>query len=221
MNPIIVQTSKNVTLLGAGQASKAQLDTALAIAPYLIAADGGAELAQNYGRTPKKVIGDFDSIDKDILAQIPENRRFKISEQDSTDFEKCLRSVSAPLILGVGFLGRRLDHQLAALNALVRFAAKPCVLIGEHDVVFQLSGPIRLQLAPGSRLSLFALRPVQGVSSGLEWPVDGMKFQPGEQTGTSNRVQSGPVTLDFANPGMLVILPVAALGAVVDALGER
>jgi thiamine pyrophosphokinase len=45
-----------------------------------------------------------------------------LPEQDTTDFEKCLYSVAAPLLLGVGFLGGRADHHLAAMNVLVRYA---------------------------------------------------------------------------------------------------
>jgi thiamine pyrophosphokinase len=220
MSNIIVQTSKNVTLVGAGRAGKGILRAALVHAPYLVAADGGAELVLNYGKTPKKVIGDFDSIPKAVLAKIPVSRQHRIAEQDSTDFEKCLRSIRAPLILGVGFLGRRLDHQLAALSALVRNAASPCVLLGKKDVVFHLHGAMALDLEPGSRLSLFPLRAVRGTSQGLEWPIDGLEFAPGGRIGTSNRVLQGPVRLAFDGPGMLVILPRAALGTVVDAFGS-
>ncbi len=218
MRDIIVQTSKNVTLVGAGQASKGQLSTALEFAPYLVAADGGAELALNYGMTPKKVIGDFDSIDKALLRNIPESRQFYLAEQDSTDFDKCLRHIDAPLILGVGFLGRRLDHQLAALNSLVRHDRQKCVLLGEDDLVLALKGPIELVLEPGSRLSLFPLQATQGTSAGLEWPIAGLKFAPGGPIGTSNRATNGLVRLEFFEPGMLLILPTQALRAVVASL---
>jgi len=221
MGGIIVQTSKNVTLAGAGEASKGLLATALGFAPYLIAADGGAELALNYGRTPKNVIGDFDSIDRAALRRIPANRRLRITEQDSTDFEKCLQRIKAPLILGVGFLGRRLDHQLAALHSLLRHPAQNCVLLSDHDLILALHRPLDLALEPGTRLSLFPMLATAGKSKGLEWPVDGINFAPGTRIGTSNRVTDGPVRLDFSKPGMLLILPPAALGAVVAALGGQ
>ncbi len=221
MNPIIVRTSKNVTLLGAGEASKALLATALKFAPYLVAADGGAEMALNCGETPKKVIGDFDSLSRATLAQIPVERQHKITEQDSTDFEKCLSRIVSPLILGVGFLGGRVDHQLAAFHALVRNTISPCVLIGEHDLVFHLAGSIELDLKPGSRISLFPMRSVQGCSSGIKWPTKGIEFSPDKKIGTSNQVLDGPVQLNFPDPGMLVILPPEALIPVVHALLAR
>ena len=86
MKDSIVQTSENVTLVGASKANKGVLADALAIAPYLVAADGGAKMLLKCGKTPKKVIGDFDSISSDTMRKIPEDRLFRIFEQESTDF---------------------------------------------------------------------------------------------------------------------------------------
>ncbi|MEE9387579.1 MAG: thiamine diphosphokinase [Paracoccaceae bacterium] len=213
----IVQTSKNVTLIGAGDVNKGQLDAALEFAPYVIAADGGAQMALNYGIPPEKVIGDFDSVDKKALAKIPKNNQIHVSEQDSTDFDKCLRLVLAPLFLGVGFLGGRVDHQLAAFSSLIKHTGSRCILIGAEDLVFHVPRQIDLTLRPGSRLSLFPMMAVSGVSTGLHWPIEGLQFSPGVQIGTSNRVTDGPVSLQFAGRGMLVIVPRDALGAVVAA----
>ncbi len=218
MKDVIVQTSKCVTLVGAGDASKGQLVVAQRFAPYLIAADGGAQLVLNCGITPKKVIGDFDSIDKQVLDQIPESNRIFIAEQESTDFEKCLRTVRAPLILGIGFLGARLDHQLAALSALYQCRHSPCVLIGPDDLVFHLAGKLSLDLPLGSRISLFPMAPVRGNASGLKWPITDLLLSPVGKTAVSNQVTIGKVHLDIPEPGILVILPVAALSVVCAAL---
>lgn len=214
----IVQTSENVTLVGASKANKGILADALAIAPYLVAADGGAELLLKCGESPKKVIGDFDSISPETLKQFPKDRLFRISEQESTDFDKCLRHIDSPLILGIGFLGGRADHQLAAFNALVCHPTKPCILINKHDVIFHLPPRIEMMLAPGSRLSLFPMAPISGHSIGLKWPITGLKFAPNGKIGTSNIVSENQVRLDMESPGMLAILPRAALHAVVAAL---
>jgi len=214
----IVQTSQNVTLVGAGQASKADLDIALAFAPYLIAADGGAEMVLNYGNTPKKVIGDFDSINRGVLAKIPPADQHHVSEQDSTDFEKCLTGVIAPLILGVGFLGARLDHQLSGLNVLVRHIGSPCILIGEQDLIFHLNTEISLQLEIGTRVSLFPMATVHCQSKGLEWPVDQLEMAPSGAISISNGAAETTIWLRPAGPGLLVVLPKACLPAVIRAL---
>ena len=70
----------------------------------------------------------------------------------------------------------------------------------------------------GTRLSLFPMAPVTGRSTGLRWPVDGIGLAPNGHVGTSNQALGGPVTLSFDGPGMLVILPLVALGQVVRIL---
>ena len=124
---------------------------------------------------------------------------------------------NAPLMLAVGFTGGRLDHELAAYSALLRFASKSCIIIGPRDLVFHAPPELRLDLKPGSRLALFPLAPVTGRSEGLLWPIDGLDFAAGGRLGTSNTV-TGPVRLQMDAPGMLVILPRAALRAAIDGL---
>lgn len=176
----------------------------------VVAADGGAAVLTESGRIPDAVIGDFDSLDKATKAKIPSDRLFAIREQDSTDFDKALRNVQAPLVLGAGFLGGRLDHQLAVLNVLVRRREQACILLGVHEVVFHAPRQMRLPVLPGDVVSLFPMRPVTGRSTGLEWPIDGLRLQPDDRVGTSNRALSD-VELQMDGPGLLVMVPRAAL----------
>ena len=221
MSECIVETTENVTLIGAGPVNKGILADAVRFAPYLVAADGGAELAQKYGKTPKKVIGDLDSLDRATLAQFPPGTVHRIDEQNSTDFDKCLRNISAPLILGVGFIGGRVDHQLAAFHSIMRHNDRNCVLLGPEDVVFHARSALTLDLEPDTRVSLFPLARVSGTSTGLKWPIDGLEFAPGELIGTSNCSTGHRVTLEVGGPGMLVIVPRVALGRVVGALHAK
>lgn len=154
----------------------------------------------------------------DTLKQFSDDQLFKIPDQDTTDFEKCLSNIESPLILGVGFMGRRVDHQLAAFNALVRYPDKRCVLINKFDIVFHLPKSIDLTLKPGSRFSLFPMSPVSGRSTGLKWPINGLHFAPDAKIGTSNEVTEPNVHLEMENTGMLAIMPRAALPAAVSAL---
>ena len=199
-----------MTLIGGGDLLSADLEEALSFAPTLVAADGGAARAMAAGHMPDCVIGDFDSLSDEEIRAIPADRRHPVDEQDSTDFEKCLIRIRAPLVLCVGFLGRRVDHQLAAMSALISRPSPPAILIGEKDVVFHAPETLELDLPVGSRLSLFPMSRVRGRSEGLEWPIDGLAFAPDGRIGTSNRV-TGPVRLSFDGPGMLAIMPRAAL----------
>ena len=218
MTSLIVQTNEMVTLLGGGQMTPGDLQAALAHAPFLVAADGGADRALAAGLMPEAVIGDFDSLSEAARQAIPDARLHEIAEQETTDFDKCLRLVEAPLMLGVGFMGKRLDHKLAALAGLVRAPGRRCILIGPNDIAFLCPPELRIALDPGSRFSLFPMGPVRGASRGLTWPIDGIDFLPGGRLGTSNRVEGGVVELTMEAPLMLVILPRAALGAAISAL---
>lgn len=221
MNNILAQHPVGVTLLGRGDVRAGDLAEALRLAPALVAVDGGARVALELGYAPAAVIGDMDSFSPAQRAALPAGVLHQIDEQESTDFDKALRSVAAPVVLGVGFLGRRADHQMANFNALIRRANQRCILIGEHDVVLAAPRAITLDLPIGSRVSLFPLAPVNGRSQGLYWPIDGLAMAPDGVIGTSNRVVSdpaGPVRLEFSAPGMLVILPRAALAAALDGL---
>lgn len=208
-------------MLGGGKVRPDELTESLKHCPFLVAADGGATFAVSMGHIPEAVVGDMDSLPDEVAAAIPADRIHAIAEQDSTDFDKALRSISAPLVLGVGFLGGRVDHQLANLNVLVRRAETACILLGRRDVIFAAPRRLRLDLQGGSRVSLFPMSPVQGRSKGLQWPIDGLEMAPGARIGTSNRVcegHSGPVDMKFDGPGMLVILPRAALRQAISAL---
>jgi thiamine pyrophosphokinase len=62
------------------------------------------------------------------------------------------------------------------------------------------------------------MAPVTGRSTGLEWPIDGIRFAPDGMIGTSNRVDAPRVSLTFDGPGMLVIVPRRRLDAAIKAL---
>lgn len=214
---MIVHDNEPITLIGGAEVTKHALDRSIALAPHIVAADGGADAALIHGVMPKAVIGDFDSISPSALATIPKENLYKIAEQESTDFDKCLRNIAAPLIIGVGFSGARLDHQLAAYNTLVRNPHQRCILLGAEELVFLAPPSLHLDLAANCTVSLFPMGAVEGVSDGLRWPIGGLNFSPDGRVGTSNQA-TGPIHLSLTAPKMLVILPQDTLGLVTEAL---
>ena len=202
----IVHGQGPITLIGGGEATQQDLSEARALAPTCVAADGGAALAVTAGVPLAALIGDLDSTPPEVLAQVPQDKRHLIAEQQSTDFDKALSRIDAPLVLGVGFTGARLDHQLAAFNTLAAFAHRPCILLGALEIILLAPPRITLPTAAGDVVSLMPLAPVRGTSSGLLWPIEGLEFAPGGQIGTSNQA-TGPVELTMEGPDMLLILP--------------
>lgn len=215
----VFRTTGPVTLVGGGPFDASQLAAALVLAPQAVAADGGGDVPLPNGGQYLAVIGDMDSLGDPERLSKAGVLVHALYEQDSTDLEKCLYSVEAPLFLGVGFLGGRIDHELAALSALARNPDKRVVLVGAQDLCFLCPPEFTIDLPAETRVSLFPMGPVTGVeSAGLDWPVDGLAFEPGGQIGTSNAATGGPVRVGFDAPRMLVILPVHLLEAVAERL---
>lgn len=215
----IVHSSTPVTLIGGAPLETGDLTEALTIAPTCVAADGGAQAALAHNIIPTAVIGDFDSVDRNTLDQIPADRLHKISEQNSTDFDKALRHIASPVVIAVGFAGGRLDHQLATFHGLLRHAQRACIIVYPTEIVFHCPPTITLPLQAGETVSLFPLAHVTGQSTGLQWPIDALEFTPGRFIGTSNR-STGAVTLKMDGAGMLCILPRRYLGDVTRALAQ-
>lgn len=217
MIDMIVSSLTPLTLVGGGEACVGDLNEALTIAPTCVAADAGALLALKAGVPLAALIGDFDSISETALAQIPKDRQFKIDEQDTTDFDKALRNLDTPLVIGVGFCGGRLDHQLAVLHSLVRYAHRRCILVAQSQIVLLAPPELEVATVPGDVVSIFPLGPTQGRSDGLEWPIDGLDLNPLSQIGTSNRAL-GPARLEMDEPNAILMLPRRIIRQVAEAL---
>ncbi|MEM1075126.1 MAG: thiamine diphosphokinase [Pseudomonadota bacterium] len=217
MKPKIVEVDHPLTLLGGARARIDDLTLALALAPTCVAADSGAHLALEAGVDLAAVIGDMDSLSDAARGKIPVDRIHYIAEQDSTDFDKALRTVAAPLVVAVGFTGGQIDHALAALETLVRRCDRAVVLLGRRDVVFLCPRRFLLPMDADTRVSLFPMAAVSGTSQGLYWPIDGIRFAPGQRSGTSNK-STGDIKIEVDAPDMLCILPRRFIQPVVSML---
>lgn len=216
----IVHTPLFMTLLGGAPTHFRHVIQSLKRAPILVCADGGAELAVEHDLHPEAVIGDMDSLSADAKAKLDPKVVHHIAEQDSTDFEKCLRSVRTPAILAHGFTGGRMDHELAACTALVRHPEHRCILMGEEDLCFLAPSEFDIELPVGTRFSLFPMGEVSGSSEGLKYPIDGLVMSPATRGGTSNEV-TGPVRVRVNTRVMLVLLPVEYVDEVLRALVSK
>lgn len=203
----ILPLKSGVTLLGGGQFSAQDLDEALTLAPNLIGVDGGANEAIALGHDLLAISGDLDSVSAAALAAVDPEIVIETPDQNRTDFDKALDLADAPIVLCVGFTGKRMDHQLACYSILVRQARRPAILIGAEDICFHLSHDVELDLPKGTRVSLFPMARVVAHGTGLRWPVKGLEFAPWGMFGTSNQVVDSPVRLSAEGAGLLVILP--------------
>ena len=207
----------NVTLIGNGPFDKRDLNLSKTLAPFIVAADGGANALHHTSIKAEAIIGDMDSVSKETIKHYPMAKRYKIKCQDTTDFEKCLGLIKAPKLLGVGFLEGRLDHQLANLSALVKFPNQKCILIGLTDICFLCPEEFSISLPIKTAISIYPMGATSGSSKGLKYPIDNCNLDPSRKVGTSNEVIS-KVKLQFKERLILIILSKKYLTNVLEVL---
>jgi thiamine pyrophosphokinase len=155
------------------------------------------------------VVGDLDSLSDHARATFGD-RLHHIAEQSTTDFEKTLNRIDAPMIIAVGFTGGRMDHVLAVLNVLARHVSRAVVLLDEVDLCFAAaSGETRIAPPIGTRMSLMPLAACNVTATGLRWPFADQDMHPARFISSSNEV-AGPVTVQTDGP-LLITLPAAHL----------
>ena len=211
-----------VTVIGGAGISQRDLMQCLKRSSKLISADGGTNYLIGKGIVPNLIIGDLDSLSNKVFWKDCGAKLVRITEQETTDFEKCIYSCNALYYLCLGFVGRRTDHFLSVCSTLVKFGNKGLIVIGSHDIILHIPKSIELVLPLGTRVSLFPMKCLIGVSSrGLKWPISGIKFDPSTFVGISNRTSKNVVNVEISDFGMLMILPRGCLNAVFNYLSER
>ena len=178
--------NETVILVGGSKVSLNLLKPISHLHP-IFAADSGANILVSEKIDFRAVIGDMDSIDKDILKN-PDIENIPIADQNSTDLEKCLSQVSAEIFIGFGFLDLRLDHTLASLTAICKNnSANVIILVGELDTVIWVKGEWSCDMPVGTRLSIWPLsNQIFLDSSGLKYSLKNLKMDPISLIGTSN-----------------------------------
>ena len=213
MNRDFVHKSVITLLIGAGPTSKEMILSSAVYASSFVAADGGFNAATDAGLDVALVVGDMDSQSTPFGSQ----NFLEMKEQDTTDFEKCLQVCDAEVFLGVGFLGGRLDHQMAAFSALLR-DKRAIILMDACQLVFIVPPEFHLNLEHGTEVAFYPLVGLRADALGLQWPLDDDEMAPGELISTSNKVDGTFIKLKVNRHGLLAILPVGCLEPVLKAL---
>ena len=208
-NDLIVSSEHTVCLVGGARVDADLISLMLPMVARFIAVDRGADTLIAAGITPAAVIGDLDSISDDARAALGAVLHH-IPEQDTTDFEKALSRVAAPMVVALGFTGGRMDHTLAVLNVLARFADRAVILADGTDVCFLAKqGTTLVTAPPGTRMSLMPLAECRVSVTGLRWSFTDRVMHPVGFISSSNEV-AGDVRVQTDGP-VLITLPLAFL----------
>lgn len=185
-------------ILAGGELEPTERLRALAAeADLVIAADGGLRHARALGVTPARIVGDFDSVDAEVLAAWPDLPRERHPEEkDDLDLELAIaaaRAAGAERLRLVGTLGGRFDQSLAALLIAARLRAEGLrvALDSGAEEVRLLGADDRSGIvAPaGTRFSLLALGDGARVSvAGARYELERAPLPLGVGLGLSNAV---------------------------------
>ena len=182
---------------------------------YRIAADGGARHLEALGLTPDVIVGDLDSIDPSLLAQL-RGQGAAVEKhpaaKDATDLELALeRAVrdGAREILLFGAVGGRLDQTLANLLILAQQNwTVPLAIVEGDQLARVLRGrqSVTLTGPTGGYVSAVALsEEVTGVTyQGLEYPLENATLRLGSTRGVSNTLASSPAQISIESGILLV-----------------
>ena len=177
-------------------------------ADRIVCADGGANNLVDIDITPDLILGDLDSILPDTLRHFKDVEVIKESDENGTDTMKLInyelsQGVDELNLLGV--TGGRIDHTLANLSLLTRYAdlVKLSIIDSFSDILF-IKDSISFESLIGRKLSLMALGGNSSVTTkGLKWELDdeSLLFSP---FGISNEVAFSPVTIEVEGNGVFL-----------------
>lgn len=214
------QFDSPVLLVGGGEIEWELLKQQRVAGYPIVGVDGGANRLKENGIVPDLLIGDLDSVaDRDSYSK--QTEIIEISEQDTTDFEKSLYSIDAPLFIAFGFWGGRLDHSLAALHVLTKYRSqKSILLVDQIDMMLVPGGNFSMALPKNSRISIYPLEPTTfQASQGLKYPLTGLTLKAGDAVGVSNETTSEEVEITpspDSSDNYAVIIPNRFLSSLIQ-----
>ncbi len=177
----------------------------------MICADGGANSAFCLGFTPDYIVGDFDSIKKEVLKKFETNSEIiHYARQNDTDLEKALklairkRFESAVII---GATGDRLDHSLCNVGILLKYFGKiELKLVHEKSVAYLRRGEYCFDSLPGEVVSIYAFDEVTKIKSkGLKYPLKNVPLPFGQKESTSNVATGKNVCLEISEGKAMIV----------------
>ncbi len=178
---------------------------------YVIAADGGWQLALQMGVTPSMLVADFDSLG---IPSIPDGVELITlpTEKDVTDTAEAMRlayEAGYRSFLLLGCTGGRLDHQQATLAVAADYAQRGCevMLADEQNEIHLLTpGSYVYPACPDEKVSLFAFGgELTGLFvEGLKYPIADYTLSPFDALCVSNEWAEEDASISFQS-GLLML----------------
>ncbi|MCL2492114.1 MAG: thiamine diphosphokinase [Coriobacteriia bacterium] len=178
-----------------------QFDSDLLVAespdlPLVVAVDEGIDRSMELELVPDIAVGDFDSVSAAGLSWIEEyGDTIKVfqaeREKDFSDLDLALRicrdkGIARAMLFG--FIGGKLDHQLAVLGVCARYAPDFAITLNDADeTIVLITSGLSTEIEAGREFSVMALESVASVSiMNAFYPLDHHSLKPLSDLGLSN-----------------------------------
>jgi len=188
------------------------LARAVRAATLFICADGGANVAREYGLTPAAIVGDLDSARPETLVHFKHIPVHRDPDTERTDTEKAIEFVleRGPFakVTIFGASEGRLDHVLGHLGLLRKYHARTRLELEDaHGRAYVARKEARLELPPGTVVSFFAVGgPAEGVTTeNLRFALHNRTLALGAQDSISNVVERSPAVIRIGTGEILIV----------------
>lgn len=183
----------------------------------IIAVDKGLETLDETQIKPDYIIGDFDSINREVLKNF-ENSDIPIEylnpEKDFTDTHMGLKlaiDIKSNNITILGATGTRIDHLLANINVLKEALDQNinAKMIDENNTIFLINKNTKLPLNKNYKyVSIIPLTSkLEGVDlKGFKYELDNATLEIGESIGVSNEQTAKETTINIKKGIAIIIL---------------
>jgi thiamine pyrophosphokinase len=177
----------------------------------VVAADGAGSKLFKIALVPHVVIGDLDSVGEGMRARLADEgvEVIHLESQEENDLEKSLlwlidQGYESVTVIGAG--GGMTDHALNNFSVLAKLARR--LRISVRDVLsigYLLPDAIRIEAAPGERISLIPLPSARLTTTGLAWELRSELLAIGVREGASNRAAGEYVEITVEEGLVLVM----------------
>lgn len=207
---------KVLIISGGNPPSKELLNGEITEDTFIIAADSGANCLYDYNIKPNLLVGDFDSINKEVFDYFKKSKciiDIYPIEKDFTDTEIAVKkalSMKPNEIVLLGCTGSRVDHLLGNIGML-----KICLENGVTACIKDENNNIRLvntsTSLKGTVGQIFSLQSygdeIIGLTiEGAKYPLNNYNLKIGQSIAISNEFVTTEVLLKFIVGTLMIIL---------------
>lgn len=205
---------KVAIISGGNEPSKDLLMEELKESDFLICADSGANCLYKYRIKPNVLLGDFDSINKEVLEyyknDCPNVLKYP-KEKDFTDTELALfeaLKLNVNEVVFLGCTGTRLDHLFGNMGLLLRCikkGIKSCIK-DDNNTIFIIDKTSILKGNKGEMFSIQAyMNEVKNLCiEGAKYPLQNYNLKFGDPRTISNEFLDGNVKISFQKGYVIV-----------------